>query len=320
MGRVLALDFGNTKLAAALVDGEGALLRKGRRLTPVAAGPDAAVAALAALGREVAGDEPFERIGLSFGGMVDGAGRMALESPNFPGWRPRPLAAELAASFGRPAAMENDANAAALGQGWLGPAAGTANYVYVTISTGVGGGVVLDGRLWRGAHGLSGEIGHLCIEPGGESCACGARGCLERCASGPAIVQAAERSGWRGADGAAGVAQAARAGDAAAQAAFTRAGRALGLGLAHVANLFDPELIVCGGGVTNAWDLLEPALQPVFAAGCAGRIARAVRIVRAAAHDDAGLIGAAAVGFAAARDTGAAGASTAIKADTNEVD
>ena len=215
-------------------------------------------------------------IGVSFGGPVDAARGLVRLSHHVPGWEEIPLADQLQAELGAPAAVDNDANVAALGEWRFGAGQGTESLLYVTISTGIGGGWVLGGRIWGGADGMAGEIGHMIVRPGGAACDCGRRGCLEAEACGRAIARAArlklQAGGWaaHGTDvetaspllalvngnvdaiTAQHVAQAAETGDTLAQAILDEAARMLGAGLGAAISLMNPERVVLGGGVTKA--------------------------------------------------------------------
>ena len=218
-------------------------------------------------------------IGVSFGGPVDATRGLVRLSHHVPGWEEIPLADRLRAELGAPAAVDNDANVAALGEWRFGAGQGTASLLYVTISTGIGGGWVLGGRIWGGADGMAGEIGHMIVRPGGALCVCGRRGCTEAEASGWAIAAKARArlsddrarslpvgrptkdkgdrlltlaGGRAEAITAQMVAQAAEAGDALAQAVLDEAARALGSALGAAISLMNPERVVLGGGVTKS--------------------------------------------------------------------
>ncbi len=171
-------------------------------------------------------------------------------SPNFPGWEGLPLRRRLGRLAGRPVAVDNDANCAVLGEAWRGAARGLRHVVLLTLGTGIGAGILVDGALLRGATGAGGEAGHLAVRMGGRRCGCGARGCLEAHASGPALAHLA------GTDTARQAAAAARDGDRRARRAVSRVGRDLGRALGDLANLFNPEALLVTGGVTRSWDLL----------------------------------------------------------------
>jgi glucokinase len=230
-----------------------------------------------------------------------------MRPPNLPGWDAVPLRDQLASTFGCPVLVENDANAAAWGEFCHGAGRRTAHMVYLTVSTGIGGGLVLDGRLYRGAGGAAGEIGHIPLLPDGPPCGCGARGCLEALASGSAIARAAREA--RVQDRARGLSDAtaadaitaehvhsaALAGDPDCRHIIVEAGHFLGLGLTAIANLFDPEVIVLGGGVmrTGAM-LLDPAVA-VLRERAMPPARDHVRVALAALGDRAGVLGVAAL-------------------------
>ena len=282
----LAIDVGGTKLAAGLVDRTGTPDISRRRPTPAGAVSETLFGALASLIDEVrssapAGDDPVV-CGVGCGGPMAALGETV--SPlNIPGWRDFPLRARVAAHTGLDTYVDNDAKALALGEGWRGAARGFSDYLAMVVSTGVGGGIVLDGRLLQGASGNAGHIGHVVVEPDGRRCACGGRGCLEAEASGSAI--------------------AAITGSPAAQApadVVERCGRLVGRAVASVANLLDVPLAVVGGSVALGFG------APFFAA--AGRelaeramlsYSRQARIVAAGLGGDGPLVGAAAVGWRA---------------------
>jgi glucokinase len=256
----------------------------------------------------LAGERP-DAIGVSFGGPVDaGSGTVRL-SHHVPGWEGVPLASLLEAEFGAPVRVDNDANVAALGEHRFGVGQGFDSLLYLSVSTGVGGGWILDGKPWRGADGMAGEIGHTVVDPAGPLCLCGKRGCVERLASGPYMAQSAREllgsSPERGRlllDLAGGdpevitgqlIAEAAGQGDPLAREVLERAAWALGVGIGNAANLINPRRFVLGGGVTKSgqrfWDTLrrtarETALPEVQ-----------FEILPAALGDDAPLWGAVAL-------------------------
>lgn len=255
---VLALDFGGTKLAAGLIDLADERL-VAREVQPTPPGDARGVlAAMVALARALLarGSAPVA-VGVSFGGPVDVARGRVLRSHHVPGWEDFPLAETLAQALGRPVALDNDGNAMALGEWRFGAARGMPALLYVNIGTGIGGGLVLGGRVYRG-RGLAGEIGHMVLWPEGPVCPCGKRGCLEALAAGPAIARrASERTGWVFPDAAA--VFAAAVSEPAVQLALEECLDFLARGLANAAVLLDPSLIVLGGGVAQAGPaLFEP--------------------------------------------------------------
>ena len=281
MEAVLALDVGGTKLAAAVVDASGALHARAVRPTPTGTDGEAVLAALVDAAQEVRrGDEVA--VGVGCGGPMSPGG--ATVSPlNIAAWRDFPLRSRLAGALGLPVEIDNDAKALALAEGWRGAARGERHYVAMVVSTGVGGGIVLDGRLLDGAAGNAGHIGHVLVEPDGRRCGCGARGCLEAEASGTAIR--------------------ARTGRPPAEAApeeRERAGRLVGRGVATVAALLDLRLAVVAGSVALGFGApffeaaqrqLDERARISFAAGA--------RIVPAGLGDEGPLVGAGAVAWRA---------------------
>jgi glucokinase len=230
-----------------------------------------------------------------------------LQAPNLPSLVNFGLKPELERRLGWPVVLENDANAAAVGEMWLGAARGCRDVVSVTLGTGVGGGVILDGKLWRGSHGSAGEIGHTTVDPfSGLKCKCGNTGCLELFASATAIVRMTREnlSLFHGSRlqsddlTAEQVYEAGRDGDELALAVFKRFGMYLGVGLANLINLIDPEIIVISGGAVNGWDLFAPEMYRQVEERAFRTTAQQVRIARAECGDNAGLLGAARLALA----------------------
>ncbi|GAA2709985.1 MULTISPECIES: ROK family protein [Streptomyces] len=298
---VAALDIGGTKIAGALVDGRGRLLRRVRRATPADGDAAAVMAAVAAVLGELAAAAEWSgvrAVGIGSAGPVD-ASAGCVSPVNVPGWRDFPLVAEVtAASGGLPVVLVGDGVAMTAAEHWQGAARGHDNALCMVVSTGVGGGLVLGGRLHPGPTGNAGHIGHISVDLDGDRCACGGRGCVERIASGPNIARRALAEGWRpGADGdasAQAVAAAARAGDEAARASFARAARALAAGIAATATLVEVDVAVVGGGVAGAGEVLFGPLRACLREYAALSFAAGVRVVPARLGADAGLVGAAA--------------------------
>jgi glucokinase len=300
---VLALDIGGTKLAAGLVDATGTVLTRAQAPTPQGpgAGPEELFAAcLAVLGSvQSAGAAPPVALGVGCSGpMRWPAGEV---SPlNIPGWRGFPLGRRLEEAFGVPVRVHNDAVAGAAAEHWRGAGAGAANMLGMVVSTGVGGGLILDGKLVSGASGNAGHVGHVVALPDGPACPCGGFGCLEAVASGPQLTAWARERGWRSAASAeqsTGVELAAdaRAGDAVATQAVRRAGTAIGVVIASVVVLCDLEVVAVGGGLSEAWDVLSPPLEETLARHMTLSYAQGVRVVPTALGPTRGLIGAAAL-------------------------
>jgi glucokinase len=301
MTRALALDVGGTKLAAAWVDDSGGV--HGRREvatqpTGTGLGEQLWRTTSALLDEVTAGEQPAA-VGVGCGGPMrwpDG-----VVSPiNLPAWREFPLRDRLRERY--PDAtirVHNDAIAMVAGEHWCGAATGAESALGVVVSTGVGGGLILGGRVVDGVSGNAGHLGHVVVDPAGPVCGCGARGCLEAVARGPAVVQWALDRGWSAdpgdvADGRS-LARSAYAGNPIAVAAFTRAGDALGIGLASAAALLELQVVVVGGGLSQAGDLLLTPARASFRRHAGLDFVRRCRIVASAGGADAGLIGAAAL-------------------------
>lgn len=293
---VLAIDIGGTKMAAALVDDDGSVLRRDR--TPTVA--DEPWPTFAEMLDRLVGDESVDGVGVGCGGpMTWPAGEM---SPlNIPGWRGFPLRARLAERFpGVPVRVHNDAVAFAAGEHWRGAGRGVDSMVGMVVSTGVGGGLILDGRMVDGASGNAGHIGHVVADPDGPQCTCGNRGCLEAIARGPATVAWARERGSTATDGPE-LAALAAAGDDVALAALARSGQAVGRVIAWAAALLDVPLFVVGGGLSQSGPALWDPLLAAFRQSTVLPFLAEARVVPPALGGDAGLIGAAALVLAGDR-------------------
>jgi glucokinase len=282
VARLLAIDIGGTKIDCGLVDGSGALVASERVATPAldADRGEALFEHVASLAARVRSDVEIEGIGVGCGGPMTRDGE-AVSPLNIPAWRSFPLRSRLAAQFGVPVFVDNDAKALALAEGWLGAAVGCRDFIAMVVSTGIGGGIVVDGRLLDGADGNAGHIGHVIVEPGGRFCACRAFGCLEAEASGTAIR---EMTGRAPAD--------------APPDVIARTGLLVGRAVGSVVNLLDIRLAVIGGSVALGFG------EPFFAAAQdeVDRVARlsfsvGARVVPAGLGPDGPLVGAGAVGW-----------------------
>lgn len=296
---VIGMDLGGTNLRVAGVGADGRIVELYREPTLAREGPEPVIAQIVAALRlvtaRVAGSGGDVRgIVLGAPGIISNRTGTVVASPNLPGWSDVPLRDRVAASIGLPVLLENDANAAAYGEFWRGAGVGCTSMVLLTMGTGVGGGLVLGGELWRGADGMAGEIGHVTVEPGGRTCRCGNAGCLETYASATGIVDTyRELSGVEEAVTAEEVHRRAREGDANARQSYREAGRSLGLAFAAIVNLINPERIVIGGGVLPAWDLFMPSAEQEMRRRAFAAPAARVRIAPAALADLAGVTGAA---------------------------
>jgi glucokinase len=305
----IGVDVGGTKIAAGLVGPDGAILTR-TQVPTEAHDPAAIVSDIVAVARELANAAPGAAgVGVGAAALVDVERGVILGGPNL-AYRDVAIADRLSREVGLPAIVDNDANVAALGEALYGAGRAAADQVMVTVGTGIGSGIVIDGRIYRGHHGTGGELGHMVIDPDGPVCACGNRGCWEAMASGRAIGRLARQrvEGGAGADvlAAAGgnldaitgelVGDAAAAGSAFARDVLAEIGRLLGIGLANIVNIFDPQIIVLGGGaVAGTGELLvAPARESMKAhiVGLSWRPAVA-QVVPAALGNDAGIVGAA---------------------------
>ncbi len=309
---VFVADLGGTHLRAAAVDSNGQIQYQLKRSTPQAEKPNEIVRALVTAAREVeqriAGKQgSITAISVAVPGTVDVDEGVVIKAPNVPcldGFR---LAAALASELAWPATLENDANAAAIGEMWQGAGRGYESIICITLGTGVGGGIILGGELWRGANGSAAEVGHMALDPfAGVPCGCGSRGCLEVYASATAIVRMTREAVPRYPNSllhtsenlsSEAVYEAGVKGDELAIEVFRRMGVYLGIGIANLINLLNPEIIVVGGGVANGWSLFEQHMQQQIIERAFPLPAKSVKILRAACGDDAGLLGAARLAF-----------------------
>ncbi|MGK5555293.1 ROK family protein [Actinomadura kijaniata] len=297
---VLAVDIGGTKLASAVVAPDGELLSRGRTPTPVTRDGEEIWQALTCLLDKVlaeAGDPELAGVGVGCGGPMTWP-RAEVSPLNMPAWRGFPLRARLAERHpGLPVRVHNDAVCVAIGEHRAGAGRGRANVLGMVVSTGVGGGLILNGRLIDGASGNAGHIGHVVVDPDGPPCVCGGRGCLEAVARGPGLVAWAQAEGWRPGERVTGVelADDARAGHPVALRALTRAGHALGVAIASATHLCDLEVVAVGGGLSQTGDLLFAPLNEALRAHARLDFARRVEAVPATLGQTAGLVGAAAL-------------------------
>lgn len=295
---VIGMDLGGTNLRVAAIDRSGRVEALHREESAAREGPDLLIERIIGAVRLVAarvgsGGGTVRGVMLGAPGIIAAATGVVLSSPNLPGWRDVPLRDLVATALGLTVRLENDANAAAYGEYWRGAGQGSASMVLLTLGTGVGGGLVLGGGLWRGADGTAGEIGHITIDPAGRTCRCGNAGCLETYASATAIVDRyRELSGAEEAVTADLVHARALEGDANARQAFREGGRALGICFATLVNLLNPERIVIGGGVLPAWDLFMPQAEQELRRRAFAAPAARVGFARAALGDLAGVTGA----------------------------
>jgi glucokinase len=302
--QAVGIDVGGTKVNALRIAPDGSVRARAHHETP-ADDTDAALEALVNAGRAVLTSEVIA-VGVGGAGLVDVATGILRYAPNI-AWRDVPLADRVREAFGLPFAIDNDCTVAAYGELRLGAARGRRDVLYVGVGTGIGGGLILGGRIYHGAHGFSGEIGHVIVEPDGLECGCGNRGCWETVASGSAITRDGRTAVARHPYSASGelsardpeavtgplVTQAARDGDPAALGILAEVGTRLGEGIAGLVNVLDVELVVIGGGVADAGDLLLAPARAAFRRCLEGAPHRPdVPLVPAALGPDGAAIGA----------------------------
>jgi glucokinase len=307
------VDLGGTKILVLVADAEGRVVGSARIPTLAAQGPDAVITRIADAVRQAAADAgadaaSLRATGISAPGPIDAAAGVITDPPNLPGWHNVPLARILGEQLGVPAILENDANCGAVGEHNFGAGRGYRHLIFVTISTGIGGGVIINNELYAGASGAAGEVGHIAVSVDGPACGAGHVGCLEAFASGTAIAaRAREMIVAGGLPRTARMAEhnpplsaetvflAGQQGEAEATALITEAGRYLGIGLASIINAFNPQAIVLGGGLTNMGEtLLGPAVE-VARARSFGQSFMDVRIVEGELGERAAALGALAV-------------------------
>ncbi|MBC8248400.1 MAG: ROK family protein [Anaerolineales bacterium] len=310
---IIGVDLGGTQIRAALADGEGSILRRTSCLTLAEEGLEPVIGRIKGAIYEVMGSTErgqVQGIGVVAPGPLDPWKGVIMDAPNLPGWKNVPLKDLMEEEFGLPVFVGNDANLAALAEQRFGAGQGVSDLIYITVSTGIGGGIIADNRLLLGAQGLAGEVGHQTIEAHGPRCNCGNIGCLEALAAGPAIARTARELiktgiGTAIADLVGGdldkitareVNQAAQAGDPVAIELFRQAGFYIGIGIVNLLHLFNSSLIVIGGGVAKAGDLLfEPIRATVRERAMASYYWEHTPIVPATLGDDVALLGAVAL-------------------------
>lgn len=313
MGRFLiGVDVGGTNVRVGIITPEGKVLKKVQYITDISKGGlalfERLVSNLKSLIQEnIKESNQLIGIGIGVAGPININKGIIMEPPNLPGLKGFPLRDFLKEKISSPIAIENDANAFTLGEGWVGVANGCKHYCGITLGTGVGGGVVIDSKILHGAEGMAGEVGHMVIDPEGPLCGCGGRGCLEVYASGTGITRIALEAIERGEGGgilkwiegdtqsltSENVFEIAQSGDLEAQQIFNEMGRYLGFGLINLIHLFNPEKIVIGGKVSQAWDyFIGSAMETIQERAMEGP-RKGVQIVKGECGDDAGMLGAA---------------------------
>jgi len=310
---VLGVDLGGTKILTAVTNSQGKMLSQDHSITPAKKGHEAVIRSILesahrALKQADVAISELIAVGIGAPGLSNPETGILFTSASLPGWRDVPLRDIIQERLGKKTFLTNDANAAALGEFYFGAARGIRNFIYITLSTGIGGGIVIDGKIYSGAIGAAGEVGHMTIDDEGPICNCGNRGCWEALASGTALAREARQRIGEGvttsileyAEGdvekvtAQVIHNAAEQGDSLAKELIARTGYYVGVGLANLINIFNPELIVIGGGLSNIGDmLLEPAFK-VAEERAYKEAFQAVRFASAGLGRNSGVLGAAA--------------------------
>lgn len=305
---VLAADLGGTNLRTSAVSRDGSVLHQRQVPTPRRAGASAVVSTIvdeAETCISEVGRRPTA-FGLAAAALVDSAGTHVLSSPNLPQLNGLSLTENISDRLGIAVALENDATAAAIGEHWLGASKDVDISICVTLGTGVGGGLIVGGRPFRGTTGTAGEVGHICVEPDGVGCGCGSHGCLEQYTSATAMVRIAKeitagrpgsKLGMRSDFAAVDVYNAGLEGDQAALETFDRVGRYLGIAFAGLVNVLNPQMIVIGGGGAGAWNLFIDQLREEMSRRAFEHPAKGVTLARSELGNRAGYLGASKVAF-----------------------
>ncbi len=300
---VIGIDLGGTNFRLAVVTPEGVIGDRMHCSVESSRGKEAVLKDLVSSIQRLAKKQKptggkLVAVGLGVPGLIRPKEGIVTESPNLPGWIDFDIRTPIEAALGVPLAIENDANCFALGEFWQGAAQKAKHVCALTLGTGVGGGIVLNGELWRGADGMAGEVGHMIIEADGRQCKCGSRGCLEQYASGTAIRQFAVEARWdrKGHPGditAQDVYEAAQQGDKVALGIFRKMGHFLGIGLTTLINLLNVEMIVLGGKVSEAWEFFILQTEETVKERAFTVPARRAKIVKSVLGDNGGIMGAA---------------------------
>jgi glucokinase len=310
---ILGVDLGGSKILTAVTNSQGKILSRDHGITPAPKGHEAVIRSILESAHRVLEQANVDiseltAVGIGAPGLLNPETGMLFTSPNLPGWRDVPLRDIMQERLGKRTFLINDANAAALGEFYFGAARGVRNFIYITLSTGIGGGIIIDGKIYGGAIGAAGEVGHMTIDDEGPICNCGNRGCWETLASGTALAREARQRIKEGvrtsileyAEGdvekvtAQVIHNAAKEGDSLAKELIAQTGYYVGVGLINLINIFNPELIVIGGGLSNIGDIL---LEPAFKVARGRVYKEAFQAVRFASPElgrNSGVLGAAA--------------------------
>lgn len=287
---IIGIDLGGTKIAGVLASPTGKVLMDVQIPTEAAKGKKKVIENIKKAIHMLIKSQKvtIKAIGIGAPGPILYEKGIVIEAPNLPGWKRVNIKKVLEKDFKVPVFVDNDANCAALAEAWFGAGKFVRHFVYMTISTGIGGGIIIDKKIYRGAIGSAGEFGHVIIDPKGPLCGCGNHGCLEAMASGSALKRI---TGWD----AIALELAARQGNLKAQKAIEEAARNLAIGIANLVNIFNPEMIIIGGGLSNMRELIISPIKNEFKKYALSLPAKSVRIVRAKLGTKAGVLGAVAL-------------------------
>lgn len=303
----IGVDLGGTNLRAAAIDREGLILSKISRPTNLGAGPDAVVAEIVAAIEQLRGElgaAPLVGVGVGAAGFILMEKGVVTSSPNLPGFDDYPLRDRISERLGTPVILENDANAAALGERWMGAGRDVNDLVLLTLGTGIGGGIIIGGRVLHGGVGMAAELGHMTVAPNGNPCGCGNTGCLEKHASATAVSAMAKLMGLGDDLTAEQVYHLAAEGNEKARLVFQVMGQALGIALANLVNVFNFPLYLLSGGMLPAWEFFAPAMFEEVRRRSYVYRHSPTRIEAAILGNEAGLYGAAYLPFQAAANRG----------------
>ncbi len=300
----IGIDIGGTNIPASIIDENGTVIHTIDKKTMAEGGPDAVinriVESITDLLKYFDGnikDAKIIGVGLGAPGALDHQKGLVIASPNLPKWKNVPLVEKIKQQVKMPIFIDNDANCAAIGEHWIGAASGTRNSILITLGTGVGGGIIINNKIYRGSHGTAGELGHITIIANGNKCACGNFGCLEAYASASATAlrgkELLKRSDLTAYD----IYKQAEQGDALSRDILIESGTYLGIGIATFANIFDPDMIIIGGGFAGAEKYLIPAAIKEAYKRSFKSIMDNVKITTAKLGNHAGIIGAAKLAF-----------------------
>ena len=307
--RFIGVDLGGTNLRASVVDEEGKILSSARMETKAQEGPPAVIARIVEVAKKAVSEAGMSMgditaCGIGSPGPLNARTGILIFTSNLPGWDNTPLAPPVAEALGVPAYLENDANSAAWGEFWRGAGRGSSEMAIFTLGTGVGGSVIINGRLHRGSDQMAGHVGHIILIPDGRPCGCGAVGCLEQYCSATAVAREAREMTASGVDTGLGhlepdqitaeaVAKAATEGSTYCRDLLARTGRMLGTGMASLVNVIDPQIIVVYGGMAAAGDIILKPCRDEIRRQALRPASDNVKVVQAELGGDAGVIGAA---------------------------